>query len=178
VKEHSLIGKIFSILVMLVVLALDFVIPPSITGVMLYGYVALVALWSAGMRFACGIAAVCSFLTVAGLAFSPAHQEHVNILINRALAIIAIWTILYLALKRKRLEQEKEQLHQQRETALTRVLGEFVPLCAWCKRVRDEEGDWQDIETYITVKTDTKVSHGICPECLERETEKAANNKK
>ena len=48
-----------------------------------------------------------------------------------------------------------------------RQLKELIPICAWCKRVRDDEDYWHSIEEYLHVQTGTDFTHGICPHCLE-----------
>jgi hypothetical protein len=47
-----------------------------------------------------------------------------------------------------------------------KTLRGLLPLCAHCGKVRDDEGYWQDVATYLHERTDAKVSHGICPDCL------------
>jgi hypothetical protein len=46
-----------------------------------------------------------------------------------------------------------------------RALRGLLPMCAWCKKVRDDQGYWDDVASYISKHTDASVSHGICPEC-------------
>lgn len=48
-----------------------------------------------------------------------------------------------------------------------RQLKELLPICAWCKRVRDDEDYWHNIEEYLHDHTGTDFTHGICPACLE-----------
>ena len=48
-----------------------------------------------------------------------------------------------------------------------RQLKELLPICAWCKRIRDDEDYWHSIEEYLHVHTGTDFTHGICPHCLE-----------
>ncbi len=48
-------------------------------------------------------------------------------------------------------------------------LGGLLPICAWCKKVRDDQDYWQEVETYVTSHTEVRFSHGICPDCLARE---------
>ena len=48
-----------------------------------------------------------------------------------------------------------------------RQLKELIPICAWCKRVRDDEDYWHSIEEYLHVQTGSDFTHGICPHCLE-----------
>ncbi len=71
--------------------------------------------------------------------------------------------------ERKQLESEKDALITELELALARVkkLEGFLPICSYCKKIRDDQGDWQQIETYIHERSDAEFSHGICPECLK-----------
>ncbi len=48
-----------------------------------------------------------------------------------------------------------------------RQLKELIPICAWCKRVRDDEDYWHNIEEYLHLETGSDFTHGICPHCLE-----------
>jgi transcriptional regulator with PAS, ATPase and Fis domain len=72
--------------------------------------------------------------------------------------------------ERKKIEAERERLLQQlKETlAKVRVLSGMLPICAWCKKVRDDKGYWKKVETYIEEYSDASFTHGICPECIER----------
>lgn len=45
-------------------------------------------------------------------------------------------------------------------------LRRLIPICAWCKKVRNEEQFWDNVETYVQKHLDVDFSHGICPECL------------
>lgn len=55
------------------------------------------------------------------------------------------------------------------ETALSQVkqLQGLLPICSYCKKIRDEKNYWQRVESYLTEHTDVLFSHGICPECYE-----------
>lgn len=74
------------------------------------------------------------------------------------------------ACERKRLEAEREHLIGQLQDALATVkqLTGLLPICASCKRIRDEQGTWETVEEYIREHTDADFSHGICPECLKK----------
>ena len=56
------------------------------------------------------------------------------------------------------------------EEALANIqtLGELLPICASCKKIRDDTGYWNQIEDYISTHTETSFSHGICPDCMHR----------
>jgi GAF domain-containing protein len=49
-----------------------------------------------------------------------------------------------------------------------KTLQELLPICAWCKRIRDDEGYWNQVEAYIHKHTGSDFTHGICPQCLEK----------
>ena len=71
---------------------------------------------------------------------------------------------------RKKIEAEREMLVRElKETlAKVKVLSGMLPICAWCKKVRDDKGYWKKVETYIEEYSDASFTHGICPECIER----------
>jgi hypothetical protein len=71
---------------------------------------------------------------------------------------------------RKKIESERERLVQElKETlAKVRVLSGMLPICAWCKKVRDDKGYWRKVESYIEENSDASFTHGICPECVDR----------
>ncbi|MFH1887831.1 MAG: hypothetical protein ABIM40_14140 [Pseudomonadota bacterium] len=62
-------------------------------------------------------------------------------------------------------EREQKELERRLADALTKVLSGFLPICARCKRIRDEDGAWNQVETYIQDHTEAVFSHGVCPEC-------------
>jgi PAS domain S-box-containing protein len=72
--------------------------------------------------------------------------------------------------ERKRLEKEKEALIVQLQSSLARLktLEGILPICAHCKKIRDEQGEWQPVEVYVGVRTNVGFSHGICPACLDK----------
>jgi PAS domain S-box-containing protein len=72
---------------------------------------------------------------------------------------------------RRRDELERIKLIQELTDALGRAktLAGLLPICACCKRIRDDQGYWQQVELYISEHSDAVFSHGICPECLKVE---------
>jgi len=47
-------------------------------------------------------------------------------------------------------------------------LDGLLPICAYCKKIKDDENHWQHMETYISHRTEANFSHGICPECYQK----------
>ena len=72
------------------------------------------------------------------------------------------------ALARRRAEVEREQLLAKLQTALkqVKVLSGLFPLCSGCKSIRDDQGYWGELETYIHDHSGADFTHGICPDCL------------
>ncbi len=67
-------------------------------------------------------------------------------------------------------ERERDRVITQLEEALARVkkLSGLLPICAGCKKIRDDKGYWKQIESYLSKHTDATMSHGICPECADK----------
>lgn len=74
---------------------------------------------------------------------------------------------------RKHAEEERERLVRELRAALAevRTLREILPICSYCKKIRDDENYWQNVESYISKHTNTRFSHGICPSCFEKMVE-------
>ena len=74
------------------------------------------------------------------------------------------------AIERKRSEEERSRLIFELQESLARVrtLSGMLPICASCKKIRDDKGYWNQIETYIRDRSEAEFTHGICPECAAR----------
>jgi PAS domain S-box-containing protein len=72
--------------------------------------------------------------------------------------------------ERKTSEAEQERLIRELQDALARVktLSGLLPICASCRKIRDKEGRWYQLEIYIRNHTEADFSHGICPDCRQR----------
>lgn len=68
---------------------------------------------------------------------------------------------------RQAMELQREELIAELQTALAEIkqLQGFLPICAECKKIRDDQGYWQQIENYIEDRSKAKFSHSICPNC-------------
>lgn len=70
----------------------------------------------------------------------------------------------------KQAQDEREQLLRELQAALAEVkeLQRILPICMYCKSIRDDENYWQTVEAYIMQHTNTRFSHGICPTCYTK----------
>jgi PAS domain S-box-containing protein len=75
--------------------------------------------------------------------------------------------------ERKQAEEEREQLLQSLRAAFAEVkaLQTILPICVYCKNIRNDENYWQTVEAYISHHTNTQFTHGICPSCYENVVE-------
>jgi PAS domain S-box-containing protein len=71
---------------------------------------------------------------------------------------------------RKFAEEEREKLIVKLQDALEKIktLRGLLPMCAWCKNIRDDKGYWKKVEDYLREHSDATFTHGICPECLKK----------
>lgn len=69
--------------------------------------------------------------------------------------------------QRKKMQRERERLIAELQDALSQVktLRGMLPVCANCKKVRDDEGYWHQVDVYIRRHSEAEITHGICPEC-------------
>lgn len=72
--------------------------------------------------------------------------------------------------ERRRAEREREQLVRQLQAALAEVktLSGLLPICSHCKKIRDDQGYWNQIEMFIRARSNANFTHSICPECAQK----------
>ncbi|MCP4690137.1 MAG: response regulator [Desulfobacterales bacterium] len=120
-------------------------------------------------------------------AFSAGGVDYITKPFQEEEVLMRVETHLTLRTLQKELEEKnallKEKNHQlgennaqleeknaQLEEALAKVqtLGELLPICSKCKKIRDGQGYWNQIEAYIESHSNTEFSHGLCDECMEK----------
>ena len=76
--------------------------------------------------------------------------------------------------ERKRLENELSGKIGELEATLAKIrrLEGIIPICMYCKKIRDDKESWQKLEVYITEHSEALFSHGICPDCAKVQMEK------
>jgi diguanylate cyclase len=117
------------------------------------------------------ITALCFLLTLGRCAMTgvlgSVFRDH---LAERSAALRRLTASLEAQVSARTLELAfaNEQLEQvvAERTAEIKTLHRVLPICAHCKKIRDDEGAWNDLEVYISAHTDAQFSHGICADCL------------
>lgn len=116
------------------------------------------------------------FLVMLILSLFPEITDLQTATIDAVMLSLLVFPSLYLFLlkplklhitRRNEAEAEKDRLILELQKALEEVktLRGIVPICAWCKRVRDDDGYWKQVEVYMQEHTGAEFSHGICPNC-------------
>lgn len=75
------------------------------------------------------------------------------------------------------LELRRTSMELREAAAKIKTLHGLLPICSYCKGVRNDEGYWQDVEAYVESHSDAHFTHGICPECLEKHYPELAQQK-
>lgn len=137
------------------VFILDLFIPKGVADGLLYvAPVAWIALWSNRHEasLVVFVAALCTVCAIAGFLLSPPGLLWLGVA-NRGITIFVVWLTVVLSLTRKRVEEE------------VKTLRGLLPICSYCKKIRDDKGYWKQIEVYIAANSQADFSHGLCPEC-------------
>jgi DNA-binding response OmpR family regulator len=85
-----------------------------------------------------------------------AAEAGVDDFLTKPIDLSRLWARLRVA---ERILKYTTQVHQ---------LEEMMPMCSYCKKIRDDRNYWQQIESYINERTGTEISHSVCPECYQR----------
>jgi len=148
----------------------DLAIPPGVAVGVLYAVVILMSLWLPHDKATLSFSLISSFLIIAAFFFKPPVEEMWKVVFNRGISLFIVWIIASLGLKRRKIEQHRNTILLEREKALKeiKILRGLLPICASCKRIKDDKGEWTQIEGYIHKHSEADFTHGICPECAER----------
>ncbi len=114
------------------------------------------AAWYSGRRTALGLVAVVTSVQLVELGMTP----DVAWLLPLGMTILRAVVISFMAIWFARLEQYERQVE--------RYVGELeglLPICAFCKSIRDESGSWEKLERYISARSRADFSHSVCPDC-------------
>lgn len=72
------------------------------------------------------------------------------------------------ALEQEIAERKKAEAELQKALDEVKTLRGIIPICSYCKKIRDDQGYWSKVEAYVSQRTDAEFSHGICPHCIKR----------
>ena len=153
-------GDLFVFWIGLTVLILlgDYFSGPIIQFPIFYLLPVSLAAWCHGLRWGLFLAVSLpvvrfGFLTLIWNAPWSVGESLVNTAIRMIVLGIVAWFVHLSARQTRQLAQR------------VRVLEGILPVCSFCKKIRDHQGQWQSMEQYITERSEARFSHGFCPEC-------------
>ncbi|OGW23939.1 MAG: hypothetical protein A2X55_07420 [Nitrospirae bacterium GWB2_47_37] len=161
---------VFICLLALLFFSVDLITELGVADGVLYVSVVLLSMSLPQRRYIIIFAGMSSLLTVLGFFLSPPGGELWKVIANRLLSLYAIWVTAILSLQRKKAEGEREKVIDDLREANSKIkiLSGLLPICASCKKIRDDKGYWNRIETYIHDHSEAEFSHGICPDCAKK----------
>lgn len=105
-------------------------------------------------------------------AWDPTRPEHDILIRSLAAAYVLVFgvVIAVTVFQRGKAEKEREELILRLQDALAHVktLRGLLPICANCKRIRDDQGYWRSVEAYVRDHSEAEFTHGLCPECASK----------
>ena len=106
---------------------------------------------------------------------SNMHSSHFSYVWNSIVRLGAFVIIAASVGKINLLLKNERKLTTQLNKAIAeiKVLEAFLSICCECKKIRNEEGNWQQMESYISQHSNTRFSHGLCPDCFEKKMREA-----
>lgn len=127
------------------------------------------------LRFVVAASTAWSVLLLYELAVYVTGDVPAPVVVSNSFFLLAVNVIgmsaCYSMERSVRVDFLQERIIRRQAAELRRALGDvktlsgLLPICAWCKKVRDDQGYWNQIEQYLTAHLEAKFSHGICPNC-------------
>ncbi len=104
------------------------------------------------------------------LALEAIREGAADYLVKGGLTPQGVRRVVRHAVERGHLIVERDRLIHDLQAALAEVktLHGIIPICASCKRIRDDAGAWQQMEEYVRARSDAEFSHGVCPACARK----------
>lgn len=154
--KTKLIFSISCILVAVLFLTLEFISPLRVAEGSLCVSVIFLSLWINDKQTTILLAFVCTILILGGF-YSNISPLTWNTITDRLISIVLLWTVSYLVIQKKNVEEQhhNEIIHSDR----------ILAICQKCKQIRDEDGKWTDIDTYLNKYSEVIISSKICPHC-------------
>jgi hypothetical protein len=86
---------------------------------------------------------------------------------NHLIIVCGVWTMAMLCLRRRKVEQERDKALRDLEeaTKTLKQLSGLLPICSLCKKIRDDEGRWEQLESFIQSRSQAQFTHGLCDTC-------------
>ena len=157
---HSRVFPLYWSILGIVILIGDYVSGPAIQFPILYLIPVSLASWYSGWKWGLAFAVTMPLIRLYYGMFWPVPLTPYDALINTVIRILVLGGAAFLVSRTARQTQELARR--------VNVLEGILPVCSFCKKIRDQQGHWHSMEQFITERSDAQFTHGFCPECGER----------
>lgn len=150
----------FMILMCLVFVGLDWELIPLQVFPVVFVFPLMLVAWNrpVWLSMLCAV-----LLSLTRVLHHVAFTDRPVVMAEMADALICFFVLLLLALMTTMLSRQARQLRQR-----VRALEGLLPICSFCKSIRDDKQEWVRFEQYLTQHSDAVVSHGLCPDCAKK----------
>jgi hypothetical protein len=153
------------LILVLTIFLLDMITSVGVTLSILYVIPVYLASWIRPPWIIIVVAALSTILTIYSYLFSPSGGIPRIAAINHFLVVVALLGTALLALRHNQLSEEIKTLHG------------LLKMCACCKKILNEKGEWEPLEVYIGTHSEAAVTHSVCSRCKSEYQEKLAAQK-
>jgi len=150
----------FMVLLCVVFVTLDWVLVPVWVFPFIFVFPVMLVAWNRSLLFAVICASV---LSLTRMAHQFVFEPHPMILAELGDALIRFFVLVLLAALTSQLGRQSRQLRHR-----VHVLEGMLPICSFCKCIRDDQGNWVQMEQYISGHSEAQFSHGLCPACAKQ----------
>jgi hypothetical protein len=159
---------VLTVIAAVMVLALDAVTPLGLAVWLLQVVLVWIATFWADRREMIGTAVLCGTFIVLGYWLSLKNGPMTWV--DQANVVFGVGTVLALTQScLRRIATEDARLKAAQEVGqMVRIVSSLLPMCAWCRRIRNESGAWERLEIYVRNHSHVQFTHGICQECASR----------
>jgi hypothetical protein len=179
-ERRSLLGGyLVCTIVSTAIFVLDLFIPLGVAVGVLYVAVVLLTILAQDDRRTVIFTVAASLLIVFVYFHKPQVDSMWKVIFNRGISLFAVWITAILGIARNRAERRRSEILHEREKALDeiKILRGLLPICASCKKIRDDNGYWTQIEGYIKAHSEANFTHSVCPDCARKLYPDYFNNK-
>ncbi len=158
--ENRRIYPLYWALLTLAVLVLDYWTGPHIQFPLILALPVMAAAWFNGFRWGLFFALLVTAASIAFLVLWEMDWSYGEFIANGFIRLAAFVLYAYLVdlIARQNRELQKE----------IKILQGILPICSYCKRIRDDDNNWSQMEVYITRNSEASFTHGICPDCARK----------
>jgi hypothetical protein len=156
---------------MIIIGIIDFITGYELNFFVFYFIPVSITAWYIGLGTSIGMAILCA-IEWFGVDVLSGHvyMSHFYAVWDTIIRLVSFIVIGFALAKIRQLLDKQHQLAEELHQSVSevKVLESFLPICSQCKKIRDQEGSWQQLEKYISDHSNTQFSHGFCPECAKK----------